>query len=73
MEEVSVIRPQWEPTLQLLRYDEGEETLRFCYYHGARFGRGPMMASVEDLKELKAQARTRAPAIFALLEELARA
>ena len=53
VEEVSVMRPHWEPTIQLLRYEDGEETLRFCYYHGARFGRGPMIVSGEDLKELK--------------------
>ena len=73
VEEVSVFHPYWEPTLQLLRYEDGEESLRFCYYNGPRFGRGPMMASLEDLKELKAQARTSAPRIFELLEELAQA
>ena len=71
VEEVSVMRPHWEPTIQLLRYEDGEETLRFCYYHGARFGRGPMIVSGEDLKELKAQARDSAPRIFQLLEDLA--
>lgn len=70
VEEVSVMRPQWEPTIQLLRYEDGEESLRFCYYHGARFGRGAMMASIDDLKELKAQARHTAPRIFALLSDL---
>ncbi len=73
VEEVSVMRPHWEPTIQLLRYEDGEESLRFCYYHGPRFGRGPMMVSVEDLKELKAQARDSAPRIFELLEELSKA
>ena len=71
VEEVSVMRPHWEPTIQLLRYEDGEETLRFCYYHGARFGRGPMIVSGEDLKELKALARDSAPRIFQLLEDLA--
>ena len=73
VEEVSVMRSHWEPTIQLLRYEDGEESLRFCYYHGPRFGRGPMMVSVEDLKELKAQARDSAPRIFELLEELSKA
>ena len=73
VEEVSVMRPHWEPTIQLLRYEDGEESLRFCYYHGPRFGRGPMMVSVEDLKELKAQAQDSAPRIFELLEELSKA
>ena len=40
VEEVSVMRPHWEPTIQLLRYEDGEETLRFCYYHGAQVRQG---------------------------------
>ena len=67
VEEVSVMSTHHEPTIQLLRYENGEESLRFCYYHGARFGRGPMMCSADDLRELKAQAQALAPRIFKLL------
>ena len=51
VEEVSVVRPHWEPTIQLLQYDDGSQGLRFCYYHGPRFGRGPMILDGEALEE----------------------
>lgn len=53
VEEVSIFRPHWEPTLQLLQYEDGSEALRFCYYHGPRFGRGPLILSAEDISDLK--------------------
>ncbi len=42
----------WEPTLQLLRYDDGEETLRFCVLHGKRFSRSPLLISPLELAAL---------------------
>lgn len=61
----------WEPTVQLLAYAEGGETLRFCYYdeHG-RFGRGPMLLRPEDVAPLRA-ALADAPRIRALFRQLA--
>ena len=69
VEEVSVFRPHWEPTIQLLEYEDGSEVMRFCYYHGSRFGRGPLIASAEDMRELKEMARISAPRLHALLTE----
>jgi hypothetical protein len=61
----------WEPTVQLLVYAEGGETLRFCYYDAqGRFGRGPMLLRPQDLAPLRA-ALEGAPRIRALLRELA--
>ena len=61
----------WEPTVQLLAYDDGGETLRFCYYdEQGRFGRGPMLLRPEDLAPLRA-ALAEAPRIRALLRQLA--
>src|SRR2546425_13037455 len=31
----------WEPAIQLLRFDDGSETLRFCVFHGKQFSRMP--------------------------------
>jgi hypothetical protein len=60
----------WEPTIQLLAYAEGGETLRFCYYDArGRFGRGPMLLRPEDVEPLRA-ALAGAPRIRALLREL---
>ena len=56
-EEVSIKCPHWEPTIQLLEFENGEKVLRFCYYHGNRFGRSPMMVSEKDLKRLMKAAR----------------
>lgn len=69
VEEVSVLRPHWEPTIQLLRYDDGSQGLRFCYYHGPRFGRGPMILDEEALDELGDALRD-APRIGVLLRRM---
>jgi hypothetical protein len=62
----------WVPTIQLLVYDDGSETLRFCYYdERGRFGRGPMLLRPEDLAPLRA-ALADAPRIRALLRQLVR-
>ena len=69
VEEVSV-ETQWhEPTIQLLEFEDGSETLRFCYYHGPRFGRGPMMVSGEGLDQFT-EALLEAPRIKALLQRM---
>jgi hypothetical protein len=61
----------WEPTVQLLVYSDGGETLRFCYYdEQGRFGRGPMLLRPEDLAPLRA-ALASAPRIQALLRQIA--
>ena len=60
----------WEPTIQLLVYADGSETLRFCYYdERGRFGRGPMLLRPEDLPALR-DALAEAPRIRALLAPL---
>lgn len=41
VEEASVETPYNEPTIQLLEYENGSLSVRFCYYRGPRFGRGP--------------------------------
>lgn len=69
VEEASAETPYVEPTIQLLEYDNGSLGLRFCYYHGPRFGRGPMMIGEESLADLAAALRD-APRIRALLKRL---
>ncbi|MFQ5872707.1 MAG: hypothetical protein ACE5JL_02750 [Dehalococcoidia bacterium] len=70
VEEVSILRPHWEPTIQLLEYEDGSVALRFCYYHGSRFGRGPMILSKEDIADMKTAAQN-SPRIKALLRGFA--
>ena len=69
VEEASTETPHHEPTIQLLEFEDGSQTLRFCYYHGPRFGRGPMMIDEAYLPEL-AEALRDAPRIRELLERL---
>ncbi|MBM3939573.1 MAG: hypothetical protein FJ318_01505 [SAR202 cluster bacterium] len=66
VEEAAKPTPWHEPTIQLLRYDDGAEALRFCYYHGPRFGRGPMMVNKEAIDRF-AEALRETPRIRALL------
>ncbi len=46
----------WEPTIQLLRYDDGTENLRLCVFHGKRFSRMPLLISPEELTALMTEA-----------------
>lgn len=69
MEEVSGVTPWHEPTIQLLEYDDGSQALRFCYYRGPRFGRGPMMVN-EDMLPQMAAALGDAPRIRMLMQQM---
>lgn len=54
VEEASVEAPYNEPTIQLLQFEDGSFSVRFCYYRGPRFGRGPLMmddVSVAEMRE----------------------
>ena len=69
VEEVSVTTPWHEPTIQLMEFEDGSQSLRFCYYHGARFGRGPMMVDEEGVAQF-AEELKEAPRIRALLTRI---
>ena len=73
-EEAQVESPHHLPTLQLLKYTEGEAAgnlaVRFCQYgHNGRFRRSPLMMGVEDV-ELMREARKSTPELRALLVRL---
>ena len=70
VEEISVDREHWEPTIQLLEYADGSHSLRFCYYHGRSFGRGPLLVGEQELARLAQEARG-SPGIRAMLNRLA--
>jgi hypothetical protein len=69
VEEASAETPYHEPTIQLLEYEDGSQTLRFCFYRGSRFGRGPMMIDAEYLPQFAESLRD-APRIRELLERM---
>jgi len=57
IEEVSIKSKYHEPTLQLLEFEDGTKSIRFCYYHGKRFGRSPLLINEADWKKLKHKAK----------------
>ena len=57
-EEAQVEGPYHRPTLQLLRYTEGEASgevsVRFCHYgHDGRFRRSPLLMSSEEIDTMR--------------------
>lgn len=57
-EEAQITTPYHRPTIQLLKYTEGEAhgtyALRFCHYdHHGRFQRSPLILDAADVAQLK--------------------
>ena len=77
VEEEAQITTEWhKPTIQLLRYDEGEAqgsySIRFCHYdHHGRFKRSPLMIQEDDLENLR-QALEATPKLRALLSQISK-
>lgn len=61
----------WEPTIQLLEYDDGTQQLRFCVYDGGRFNRMPLIIGSEEIGALARQVK-KSRRIKNLLGKLAR-
>jgi len=68
-EEAAIARDHWEPTVQLMEYDDGGQAVRFCFYTGGRFNRSPLILGEDDVDDLRA-ALDGAPAIRELLRRL---
>jgi len=74
-EEVQIMTPYHVPTIQLLKFTEGEAAgtyeIRFCYYdeHG-RFQRSPLIIDTADVPRLR-KALRKTPKLRRLLRQLA--
>ena len=73
-EEAQSAGPYHRPTIQLLKFIDGEAAgsrqIRFCYYdHAGRFQRSPLIIGADDMRELRAALR-RTPRLRALLKRL---
>ena len=73
-EEAQVQGPYHSPTIQLLRYTDGEAagglSIRFCYYsHSGRFQRSPLMMSEEEIQMMR-EALKETPELRGLLVRL---
>jgi hypothetical protein len=74
-EEAQFATPYHRPTIQLLKFTEGEAagtySLRFCHYdHHGRFQRAPLIIDANDLVALK-RALQQTPKLRKLLSKLA--
>jgi hypothetical protein len=70
VEEVSCVSEWHEPVIQLLRYDDGTEAVRFCSYNlRGGFQRSPLIISAEDIPALRS-ALAESPGLQALLKSL---
>ena len=70
VEEAYVEGQYHQPSLQLLEFEDGSVSIRFCYYnqHG-RFQRGPLIMGEEDIGRLR-DAVSENHRLRALLREL---
>ncbi len=73
-EEAQVEGTYHRPTLQLLKYTEGEAAgqvaIRFCHYgHGGGFNRSPLLMSPDELSEMSSALRE-TPELLELLRRL---
>ena len=70
VEEASVQGEYHQPSIQLLEFQDGSLSIRFCYYnqHG-RFQRGPLIMSEEEIYRLR-DAVSENHRLHALLSEL---
>jgi hypothetical protein len=46
-----------EPSIQLLAFDSGDKSLRFCYYHDGSYQGGPLILSESHLPALRREIR----------------
>lgn len=67
IEEATFVGPYHEPAVQLLEYEDGSRSIRFCYYdHAGRFQRNPLMIRSDDIAMLRSALR-RTPKLRVLL------
>ena len=70
-EEASAQTPFHEPCIQLLQFEDGSRSLRFCTYnHQGRFQRVPLIVSEEAIEALRESVQAN-PGIRELIEKLA--
>ena len=70
VEEATFPSEHHEPTIQLLEYEDGSLSVRFCSYnHRGMFQRNPMMLSREDVPGLRASLEE-CPRLKAFLQNL---
>ncbi len=70
VEEASCTGEYHEPTIQLLEYEDGSVSIRFCSFnHMGQFQRSPLLISEQDLAPLRASLEN-CPRLSAFLKGL---
>lgn len=70
VEEATHIGQYHEPSLQLLEYEDGALSIRFCYYdHRGRFQRSPVIVGKKEIAGLR-RALRKTPRLRSLLKRL---
>ena len=70
VEEATATTPYHEPAIQLLEFEDGSQSIRFCYYDlRGRFQRSPLMVGAKAIRSLRASLR-RHPRLRRLLKRL---
>lgn len=70
VEEALAASPYHQAAIQLLRFDDGSQSLRFCYYdRKGRFQRSPLIVSEDLIPALRASLRA-SPRLSRLLKRL---
>ena len=55
VEEVSITSKYHEPTIQILKFENGDKAIRFCSYNKGRFNRSPLIIDEKDLRRLRSE------------------
>jgi len=69
-EEATFIGEHHEPSIQLLEFEDGSESVRFCYYdHAGRFQRSPLIVGKEEMDGMR-KVLSGTPRLQDLLQEM---
>ncbi len=69
-EEATYTGEHHEPAIQLLEFEDGSLSVRFCYYdHAGRFQRSPLIVGKEEIEGMR-KALAETPRLRQLLREM---
>jgi hypothetical protein len=58
-----------EPAIQLLEFEDGTHTIRFCFYRGGGFSKNPLMLGENELAQMR-RSLAMAPRLRKLLKRM---
>jgi len=71
-EEATYVAEHHEPAIQLLEFEDGSLSVRFCYYdHAGRFQRSPLVVNNDEIEGMR-NALAKTQRLRELLKEMVR-